>query len=198
MNEHIQNIAQQIRELEKELRSAIHEQETRMLYEITGKRIKFEQAVREAHQHLKVGLFRWLGTSRPRMWLSAPFVYSLIVPVILLDICLVCYQAVCFRIFGIKRINRSDYIVIDRHQLAYLNVIEKLNCIYCGYVNGLFAFARELASLTEQYWCPIKHARKVLDSHSRYAMFTDYGDAGAYQEHLGRYQRALSQDADSD
>jgi len=33
---------------------------------------------------------------------------------------------------------------MDRHHLAYLNVIEKLNCEYCGYANGVFAYVREI------------------------------------------------------
>jgi hypothetical protein len=70
-------------------------------------------------------------------------------------------------------------VVIDRHHLHYLNILQKLNCVYCGYVNGVISWARELASVTEQYWCPIKHARKVRGSHTRYAQFIDYGDAEA-------------------
>lgn len=194
MNEHIQRLAQQIKDLEKELGSAIHEQETRMLYEISGKRIRFERAVKQAHRRLKVGLLHWLLTSRPRVVVSAPFIYGLIVPALLLDLSLFCYQAICFRLYGIARIKRSDYIVIDRHQLAYLNIIERLNCVYCGYMNGLFAYARELASLTEQYWCPIKHARSVLDLHSRYSLFLDYGDAESYRDKLREFQQALAND----
>ena len=67
--------------------------------------------------------------------------------------------------------------MIDRHRLEYLNALQKLNCVYCGYVNGLIGYAREIASRTEQYWCPIKHARRVLGAHPRYARFLDYGDA---------------------
>lgn len=39
---------------------------------------------------------------------------------------------------------RGDYIVVDRHHLAYLNVIQKINCVYCGYGNGLIAYARKI------------------------------------------------------
>jgi hypothetical protein len=77
---------------------------------------------------------------------------------------------------------RSDFIVIDRHHLAYLNPLEKLNCVYCGYANGVIALAREIGSRTEQYWCPIKHSRPVPNPHSRYVGFVDYGDAEGYQQ----------------
>ena len=41
-------------------------------------------------------------------------------------------------------------MVIDRYALSYLNVIEKLNCVYCEYVNGLIAYVQEIAARTEQ------------------------------------------------
>lgn len=37
---------------------------------------------------------------------------------------------------------------------------------------------------TEQYWCPIKHARRVLHEHPHYSGFVDYGDAEAYRREL--------------
>jgi hypothetical protein len=116
--------------------------------------------------------------------LSAPVVYALILPFGLLDISLSLYQAICFRLYRIPRVARSDYIVIDRHRLEYLNVVEKLNCVYCGYVNGLIAYAREIAGRTEQYWCPIKHARHVVGAHAKYWDFVEYGDAEAFEARL--------------
>ncbi|MFM7273044.1 MAG: hypothetical protein ACKO4A_04200, partial [Gammaproteobacteria bacterium] len=107
-------------------------------------------------------------------------IYALIIPFALLDLFLTVYQAICFRLYRLPRVPRADYIVIDRHQLKYLNALQKLNCVYCGYVNGLIGWTREIASVTEQYWCPIKHARKVLGTHTRYAKFLDYGDAEAF------------------
>jgi hypothetical protein len=89
-------------------------------------------------------------------------------------------------------VRREEYLVFDRHYLAYLNAIEKLNCAYCSYANGLIAYVREIAARTEQYWCPIKHARRVIDVHARYAMFDDYGDAEGYQQRLEGLRGALA------
>lgn len=192
MNDRISSILQQIRALEEDLRAALHEQETKHLYSIDGTRIKFEQAIRDAHRKLKMGFVRWLRTSRPRNALSVPFVYGMIFPILILDACLSGYQAICFGLYGIPRVRRSDYIVIDRHHLPYLNIIEKLNCTYCGYANGLIAYACEIIARTEQYWCPIKHARKVLGSHERYVYFTNYGDAKDFYVKLEEFRKALS------
>ena len=79
---------------------------------------------------------------------------------------------------------RGDYIIVDRHHLSYLNIIEKINCIYCGYVSGLLTYSREIVARTEQYWCPIKHARKVVNPHRQYADFARYGDSEDYVEHV--------------
>ena len=68
--------------------------------------------------------------------------------------------------------------------MAYLNGIEKLNCAYCGYANGVIAYAREAASRSEQYWCPIKHALRVRTPHQRYRAFVDYGDAAGFRARL--------------
>lgn len=46
-------------------------------------------------------------------------------------------------------------MIFDRGHLAYLKAIEKLNCMYCSYANG------------------------VIAAHDHYAAFFDYGDAEA-------------------
>jgi hypothetical protein len=76
---------------------------------------------------------------------------ALVLPLVLVDLFTTLYQRVCFPVYGIGRVRRDDYVIIDRHLLGYLNLLEKLHCVYCGY-------AREFASRTEQYFCPIKHA----------------------------------------
>jgi hypothetical protein len=37
---------------------------------------------------------------------------------------------------------------------------------------------------TEQCWCPIKHARRILQAHTYYNGFVDFGDAESYRRHL--------------
>jgi hypothetical protein len=66
-----------------------------------------------------------------------------------------------------------------------------MNCLFCSYANGLFAYVAEIAARTEQYWCPIKHARRVRGSHHRYDGFTPYGDGRAYRAELARLRAAI-------
>lgn len=101
------------------------------------------------------------------------------------------YQWICFPIYRIPRVRRRTYCVLDRHRLGYLNGIEKANCVFCGYANGVIAYVREVAARTEQYWCPIKHATSVPAPHDRYHLFLDYGDAEGYREQLPILRRAL-------
>jgi hypothetical protein len=99
------------------------------------------------------------------------------------------YQFICFPIYGIPKVRRKDYIVMDRHRLRYLNSMEHFNCVYCGYVNGLLAYVQEIAGRTEQYWCPIKHAMSLKARHSRYQHFLDYGDAEQYRKRIEEVRR---------
>jgi len=99
------------------------------------------------------------------------------------------YHSICFRIYGIPRVKRSDYIVVDHQSLAYLNWIEKLNCIYCSYFNGLIAWVQEIGARSEQYWCPIKHARKLSAIHGRYHKFLTYGDSQDFQQRYEQIRR---------
>jgi hypothetical protein len=133
----------------------------------------------------------YLLESRPLNLLAAPIIYSMIVPIALLDAWISLYQWICFPLFGVRRVQRRDYIIVDRHKLTYLNGIEKLNCVYCGYANGVFAYAREITSRTETYWCPIKHGRRTRDAHAHYQHFAAYGDGTAYKRRLSALRRSL-------
>lgn len=135
-------------------------------------------------------LLRWRGTTIASA-LSAPFIYGMAVSFLFMDMCLAAYQAVCFPLYGIPRVRRSDYFVMDRERLPYLNPLEKLNCLYCSYANGVIGYVREIAARTEQYWCPIKHARPQPGADERYAHFLPYGDATNYHRRLEAYRDAL-------
>jgi hypothetical protein len=188
MNEKIRHLLDQISALEDDLRQEVLAQEASALYKIKGKRVEFEAAVRLAHHQLKTRFFRWLVTYRPQNLITGPIIYSMIVPMLLLDVCVSFYQWTCFPIYGINKVRRGDYMIYDRQQLGYLNFIEKFHCTYCSYGNGLMAYASEIVGRTEEYFCPIKHARKLLGAHTRYARFLSYGDAENYEKKLEAYR----------
>ena len=184
MSEKINELSDKIAKLEKQLLEEFDKKQKEFHYRIVGKKVKFEQEILAAHKKLKSAIFPWLLSSKIRNIISSPIIYSMVIPIAFFDITITLYQHICFRLYGIRRVKRSDYIVMDRHQLAYLNGIQKLNCFYCGYGNGVVAYSREVLARTEQYWCPIKHARRVIGSHSRYNKFIDYGEGENYKEQL--------------
>ena len=140
-----------------------------------------EASVRPARLQQRPGVAAFLWDASPLNVITAPLVYSLAVPLVLADIWITLYQWICFPVYGIARVRRTNYFVLDRHRLTYLNAIEKVNCTYCSYANGLLAYIREIAARTEEYWCPIKHSRRVRAPHRRYRRFAEYGDAAGYR-----------------
>lgn len=194
MNDRIAHILAQMAGLEEELRAAVHEQESRMFFRINGKRVEFESSVKTAHRKLKTGLIRWLVTNRPQNLITGPIIYGMAIPLLMLDLFVTFYQWACFPIYGIAKVRRSDYLVYDRRHLGYLNFIEKFHCTYCEYANGLIAYLREIVARTEQYFCPIKHAHKILGTHARYNRFLDYGEAERYEAKLEEFRVALGRD----
>jgi hypothetical protein len=184
MPSRLDDLFDRIATLERELEVELSQVRAQWRYRLDAGRVRFERDVRVVHHRLKQRIPRFLRESSLRNTLTAPVVYSLIVPFALLDLWISVYQAICFRLYGIARVRRSSYIVIDRHHLAYLNAIEKLNCVYCGYANGVLAYVREIAGRTEQYWCPIRHAKRVRAPHPHYRDFVDYGDAEGYRQRL--------------
>jgi hypothetical protein len=181
MNDQITEILARIQELEQKLELEL--EHARELYGVKfkGKAATFEKDVIEKHRRFRVGLLSFLLKSRILVVLTSPIIYSLIIPLVLIDVWVTFYQHICFRAYGIARVVRSDYMVIDRQHLAYLNLVEKINCVFCGYGNGVIAYAREIASRTEQFWCPIKHALRIREQHERYMKFVEYGDAEGYR-----------------
>jgi len=119
----------------------------------------------------------------------------MIIPLLLTDLFITFYQLSCFPIYGIKKVRRADYIIFDRHKLQYLNFIEKFHCSYCAYGAGMIAYISEIVARTEQYFCPIKHARKILGTHVRYAHFLDFGAADNYEAKLEEFRLALNKES---
>jgi hypothetical protein len=192
MDTRIRSLLQQIGSLEDELRAVLHERETSVLFTIRGRRVEFERGVRRMHRRLKRSFFRWLTTDRPLNLVTAPIIYSMAIPLAVVDVFVTFFQASCFPIYGIARVRRGDYIVFDRHHLGYLNFIERFHCEYCAYANGLIAYVAEIAARTEQYFCPVKHARKVLGTHRRYARFLEFGDSADFHAKLEELRAALA------
>ena len=166
-------------------------QRARWRYRIERRRIMFDREARAAHRRFRQSIAAFLRESSLINALTAPLIYSVAVPFVLADAWITLYQWICFPLYGIARVPRRDYFVLDRHKLAYLNAIEKVNCTYCSYANGTIAYIREIAARTEQYWCPIKHGGRVRAPHAHYPLFPEYGDAAGYRAEAPALRAAL-------
>jgi len=193
MTHRMEAIANEIVRLQAELDREIESRRRSFGVVLKGRFVEFERGLVIEHRKLRTGVARLLKRASLSTILTAPVIYSMIIPLVLLDLWTSIYQAICFRAYAIARVQRSDFIALDRGQLAYLNWIEALNCLYCGYGNGVIAYAREVASRTEQYWCPIKHAVRISSPHERYLSFLEYGDAEGYRARLYAFRQALRQ-----
>lgn len=197
MKADIDDLVARIHRLEDELDDALAAQRRAVGYRMRRGRLVISRRVHARQQALKIGLRRYLVDSGALTILTAPFIYAVVLPVLALDAFASVYQAICFRVYGIDQVRRRDFVVFDRHRLPYLNAIQKLNCLYCAYANGVVAYVAEIASRTEQYWCPIKHAERVAGTHRRYDGFLEYGDVDDYPGGLESQRRKLKSEPEA-
>jgi hypothetical protein len=192
MNPRINELLERIRQMQEEIEREVQRRRAELHADFENRRIRFEREVIEQQRRFKTGLLSYLVKADWRNVLTAPVIYGVFFPLLLLDLAVTIYQTICFPLYGIPRVRRRDYLVFDRAHLAYLNLIEKINCAYCSYGNGLASYVKEVVARTEQYWCPIKHARRLLEAHSHYENFVDYGDAEGYRRELAALRAELA------
>lgn len=193
MSPYVERVVERLQEAERDLAHEIAAQQQRWHYRVHRGRAWFDTEVQHAHRRLRQSIPSYIRQGSLLSLLTAPVTYLLLLPLALLDAWVWTYQWICFPIYGIGRVPRRAYFVMDRRRLGYLNGIEKINCTFCSYANGVIAYVREVAARTEQYWCPIKHARPIPAPHGRYHAFFDYGDAEAYRRDLTTLRRTLPQ-----
>ena len=179
-------------QLENEFDRLVSKKREEFQYQLKKGKVIFDKSIRDFHKKYRIDVLTYLKRANPLYIITSPIIYAVIIPLAFLDIAVFIYQQICFRVYGIPIVPRSDYIVIDRQHLDYLNAIEKFNCMYCGYGNGLIAYIREVFARTEQFWCPIKHAKSSLRHHHYVDRFVDYGDVANYKQQLAILRKELN------
>ncbi len=86
--------------------------------------MRFEQETKKAHRDLTKKIHLYLRDASIKNIITAPIIWTLLIPAMLLDLFISVYQRICFPVYGIPKVQRGDYIVIDRQYLSYLNAIE--------------------------------------------------------------------------
>lgn len=112
----------------------------------------------------------------------------MIIPLVIKDLFI---TFTCFSIYGIKKSTpiRLHHVWSPSSELFIL--IEKLHRTSCAYGSGMIGYINEIIARTEQYFCPIKYATKLLGRHARYAHFLDFGSAEDYQKNLNLLMQHL-------
>src|SRR6185436_585928 len=103
----IDDLLHHIERLEREIEEDVGRARERWRYRIEAGRIRFDRDVRLAHQRLRQSIPRFIRESSPLNVLAGPVVYSMILPIALLDLWISAYQRICFPVFGISRVRRS-------------------------------------------------------------------------------------------
>ncbi len=186
MTPRIEEMMQDIETMKARLREEIAKEEKKIAYTIKNGSVVFEEALLQRQRQQMKQLGAWFREIPFIQLLTAPVIYGMMIPAVILDLSLWIYKIIVGKVFNIKFAERKDYIVFDRHYLGYLNIIEKINCVYCSYFNGLMNYAVAIAGRTELYFCPIKHAKKVAYEHPFSYRFFSYADGESYQERLKR------------
>lgn len=189
-NPRIGDLVAKIKALELELEEELHQEYEKFTCEITKKR----EELLLSYQHDRENIFSYIVRSPILHLLSVPIIWAVLLPAWILDGFVSIYQWICFPIYKIDKVKRSDYIVIDRHRLSYLNMIEKINCLYCSYFNGLMGYISEISARTEQHWCPIRHAKRLKSMHANYKHFFDYGDSENFRKGLAELRAKLKEE----
>lgn len=184
MNRRIDEIAAQIKTLEDELVEELRKKQDEFFYTLEDKKVRFEESVIREGRARIISSIKYLSSFSVLTIFTIPFIWSMMIPALMVDIFVTIYQSICFPIYKIPKVKRKDYVIMDRYNLFYLDKVERINCWYCEYFNGVIAYTREIAARTEQFWCPIKHSRAQKEMHSRYDKFFDFGDYERYRREL--------------
>ncbi|MFA5831409.1 MAG: hypothetical protein WC878_06265 [Candidatus Paceibacterota bacterium] len=131
----------------------------------------------------------WALIKKAGIWKIAASLalYAGVFAVVLLDLFVTVYQHTCFRVYKISIVARNRYFTFDASHFAELNLAQRINYALGSYCTGVIARTREVFSLTEKYWCPIKHAKKVLGYHDKYDEFAEFGNP---EEFYKKYMEA--------
>ena len=101
MSDNIDRLTTQIKLLQGELEAEFAIRRAKLRYTLQGKRAVFEEEILRAHRELRVGLARYVFNANLMTVVTAPVIYAMIVPFVILDITITLYQWICFPVYGL-------------------------------------------------------------------------------------------------
>lgn len=187
MESKIKQIIEKIDSLNESLKLEYSKLSAKYGFSLREKAIIFFEKNKERNKKFKIPTWKYVIPKDIRHLLSIPFIYMMIIPTVILDLFATLYIWTAFPLYKIPKVKRSDHFIYDRKFLDYLNIIQKVNCLYCSYVNGLFSYVTEIGARTERYWCPVKAANKPKSYHNWYKDFADYGNPEEWNQKFNEH-----------
>ena len=138
-------LTEKLRSVQAEIEAELAKRREKLRFHLENRRIVFEKEVLRIHHEIKTRASRYLIDANPLMILTAPVIYSLIVPVG----CLISGHGVSGDLFSGYKIPMAacDYAGASTATISPISTSSKINCAL-PYANGAIAFAREVASRT--------------------------------------------------
>jgi hypothetical protein len=127
MPSRIDGLVAHIAQLEREVEHELNRAREQWRYRVDAGRIRFDRDVHLAHKRLKQSIPRFIRESSPLNIVTAPIIYSMVVPIALIDVSFSIYQILCFPLYGISHVRRSVYVVaVDARAPCPLSRVRRL------------------------------------------------------------------------
>src|ERR1700754_1594768 len=96
MTTQLDTLTEKLRSVEAEIEVEMAKRREEMRFHVVNRKIVFEHEASQVHREIKTSAMRYLIDVGPLVILVAPVIWSLIIPMMLLDLSLMVYQAICF------------------------------------------------------------------------------------------------------
>jgi len=110
MNPQINEFLDRIRQLEVDIEQEVQRRRQQFQADFDQRKVKFEHEVLNQQRRFKQGVVNYLLTSDWRHLLTMPLIYPVLLPMLLLDVMVSLYQWVCFPLYSMPRVKRSDFL----------------------------------------------------------------------------------------
>jgi len=107
MDNRIEEIAAQIKILEDELMLELRKKQDEFFYTLEDKKVKFQENVIKEGRSKIISSIRYLSSFPVLAVFTIPFIWSMMLPALLVDIFVTIYQSVCFPIYKIPKVKRK-------------------------------------------------------------------------------------------
>jgi hypothetical protein len=122
MSEKIDALLERMRGLEKEIVRELQRKEMEFFYEVRLGKVRFTQEARARHKQMVKRFTTYIRDSRAMIVFTSPVIWACLVPILILDLTMKLYQAICFPIYGIPKVKRRDSSRFNRQTCARIAV----------------------------------------------------------------------------